>query len=433
VADLQPIGLQPTTRAERISSIDLLRGFSLLGILLMNVIGFAFPGTAYFDPSSIGGSTGANLWVWAINYILFEGKMRAIFSMLFGAGIIIFTSRLEQRGAGLVTADLYYRRMLWLIVFGMTHAYLFWGGDVLYPYGVTALILFAFRKLKARTQIVLGLLVLAATVPGFIAEARNTQALHDRAATANASAKDKQDWDAMYKRLKPTREAMQPNIEAHRGGFIRETGYRAPGVTQRSSYGFYTNIFFDCCGIMLVGMGLYQLGYFSARRTYAEYAMVGLLAYTVGIAANTYVVIRQVATNFDPLVNLWAESGYHFERLAVGLGHASLVMIVAKAGVLQFLTSRIAAIGQMALTSYFTHTLIGTTIFDRLGYYGQWQRYQVYYVVAAIWVFQLIVSKPWLEHFQFGPMEWMWRSLTYWKRQPMRIAVAERAAAAAAD
>ena len=138
----------PVIVKERISSVDTLRGFALLGILLMNIVGFALPGNAYDDPTIAGGATGMNLAVWAVNYILFEGKMVAIFSMLFGAGVILLTSRAEQRGAEAAIADIYYRRTLWLIAFGMAHAYYIWNGDVLYFYGCAGLVLFPLRKLS---------------------------------------------------------------------------------------------------------------------------------------------------------------------------------------------------------------------------------------------------------------------------------------------
>jgi len=189
----------------------------------------------------------------------------------------------------------------------------------------------------------------------------------------------------------------------------------------RSSYGFYTSIFFDCAGMILIGMGLFKTGFFSAKWRYAQYAAMAAIGYVSGIALNSYIAWRFVASNYDPLIQAWAEPFYHFERLAVGLAHGCVLLIIAKAGAIQWLTSRIAAVGQMAITNYFMHTLVGTTIFDRFGQYGAWQRYQVYYVVFALWVFQLAVSKPWLEHFRFGPVEWLWRSLTYWKRQPMRL------------
>ncbi len=157
----------------------------------------------------------------------------------------------------------------------------------------------------------------------------------------------------------------------------------------------------------------------SAQGSYGSYALVALLGYALGIAWNSVVVYRDIHSKFDPIILSQAESVYQYERLLVALAHVSLLMIIAKAGVFTWITSRIAAVGQMALTNYFTDTLVCTTIFDRMKFFGQWQRYQIYYVLAALWIFQIVVSKIWLAHFRFGPVEWVWRSLTYWKKQPM--------------
>src|SRR4029453_6469567 len=143
----------PALGAERVRAMDTLRGVAVLGILLMNILGFAYPFAASFDPTVAGGVTGANLWIWAVNTTLFEGKMRAIFSMLFGAGMLVLTSRLEQRGLGAQAADVYYRRVLWLLAFGLIHAYFIWWGDILFFYAVLGLFLFPFRRLPAWTLV----------------------------------------------------------------------------------------------------------------------------------------------------------------------------------------------------------------------------------------------------------------------------------------
>jgi uncharacterized protein len=146
--------LSPLAGTQRISSIDVLRGVSLLGILLMNIVGFGLPREAYANPSIGGGDSGLNFGVWLANSLFIEGTMRAIFSMLFGAGVLIFTSKAEEKGAGIATADLYYRRTIWLIVFGIAHAYLLlWTGEILYAYGVMGLLLFPMRRLAPKTLI----------------------------------------------------------------------------------------------------------------------------------------------------------------------------------------------------------------------------------------------------------------------------------------
>ena len=134
----------PVAAAERISALDTLRGFALLGILLMNIVAMGMYGGAYDNPTVTGGATGLNLGVWAVLHVLAEGKMRCLFSLVFGASMILLTSRLEKHGNA---ADIYYRRTIWLILFGIVHAYLLWMGDILYPYALCGLILYPFRKM----------------------------------------------------------------------------------------------------------------------------------------------------------------------------------------------------------------------------------------------------------------------------------------------
>ena len=151
----------PIAKQERINSVDVIRGVAVLGILLMNIASFALPHWAYHDPTVAGGATGANLAVWAINNVMFEGKMRAIFSILFGAGMVIFMSRGEKRGAGMIVSDLYHRRLLWLLAFGVLHAYFVWEGDILYWYALTGLLVYCFRNLAPRWLLLAGVLALA--------------------------------------------------------------------------------------------------------------------------------------------------------------------------------------------------------------------------------------------------------------------------------
>ena len=140
----------PIEASERITALDSLRGFALLGILPMNILGMAMYVAAGHDPTVAGGSTGANLWTWIVMYIVAAGNMRCLFSLVFGASVILLLSRLEGRSDA---ADIYYRRNLWLLLFGLAHAFLLFWGDILYPYALCALILFPFRNLSANPDL----------------------------------------------------------------------------------------------------------------------------------------------------------------------------------------------------------------------------------------------------------------------------------------
>jgi len=183
----------PVRSADRISSLDVIRGAALLGILLMNIVGFGLP-LAYNDPDIAGGADGLNFLTWQITSLFFEGTMRGLFSLLFGAGIVLMTSRAEARDPSIAVADIYFRRNLWLIAFGLVHAWLLlFPADILYRYGVVALFLFVFRKVSPKTLIVLGVLVLATTTMKDIywnIEENNAQAAATAAQTLLDSGED---------------------------------------------------------------------------------------------------------------------------------------------------------------------------------------------------------------------------------------------------
>lgn len=134
--EAKPTSLTPIRATKRIHSLDIMRGIVLFGILLMNINGFGLAG-AYGDPTVSGGATGWNLYTWIGTNMFFEGTMRALFSLLFGVGMFILLSRLEQKGAGIKAADIYFRRLLWLLIFGLIHGYLLlWTGEILYDYAL---------------------------------------------------------------------------------------------------------------------------------------------------------------------------------------------------------------------------------------------------------------------------------------------------------
>jgi len=425
--------LGPVTGTERISALDTLRGTALLGIILMNIAGAGLP-FAYGDPTVYGGSEGANLAVWVMNNLFFEGTMRGLFSMLFGAGIILLTSRAEARGGGLEVADIYYRRTLWLFLFGVVHAWLIlWIGDILYWYGIAGLFLFAMRKLSPRTLIVLGALTLISVIPKHAYELANTSEAWDEAQAAqlildnDGELNDDQQeaiesWQSIVEEKKHTPEQIESAIEGKHGNYFSIIASQASLLVLFQSTLFYLYNFWDAIGTMLIGMGLLKLGILSGQRSNRFYLMTMLVGYGIGLTVNAYETRLIVESNFDILTMLQASLTYDMGRIPVTLGHMSLILLICKSGLLSGLMRRLAAVGRMALTNYVTHSLIFVVVFTGLGFslYGELERYQLYYVVIGTWLLQLLISPIWLKHFRFGPLEWLWRSLTYWKPQPMR-------------
>jgi uncharacterized protein len=413
--------------------MDVLRGVAVLGILLMNIIGFAYPFAASFDPTLGGGHTGVNLWVWAINTVLFEGKMRAIFSMLFGAGMLVLTSRLEQHGAAGDAADVYYRRLLWLLAFGLVHAYFVWWGDILFFYAVLGLMLFPFRRLSGRALVTIGLvLLLIGAGRGFLDAwelrgVRAAAAAADAAAAAGATLTEEQKgaqsaWKARAGQAKPSAEALKQETDAYRGGYGAAFRQRAGFLASMQASAVYHFFIFDIGGMMILGIGLFKLGLFSAALPARTYAMVALAGFGVGLPLASLAVRTDVANGFDPVSIASSAPLQAIARIPIAIAHIAVVMLICQAGILRWLTTSLAAVGQTAFSCYIATSLICTTIFYGygFGYFGRLPRYQVYYIVAGVWIALLIAAPIWLRSFRFGPLEWLWRSLTYVQRQPMR-------------
>ncbi len=420
-------GAAPAKR--RIEALDFVRGVALCGILLMNITGFGLP-DAYVNPVNAGGATGANLWAWIITEVGFEGTQRALFSMLFGASVILLTSRLEAAGRA-DAADIYFRRNLWLIGFGMVNAYLFlWYGDILYAYGVTALFVYAFRKMAPKWLLAIGVgvLILGAVWNAYdnrvllgehaayvaAAQARDGGAPLNEAQASAISA-----WEEARTEFKSTPEEIADAVTARTSGywpaFVRTASINAFFQTW-----FLYRYFFDLFGMMLIGMALYRLGVLTLERPARLYWAMLALGYGIGVTVNILETRWIIDHRFSALSFGQAHLSYDLGRLAMTIGHLGALLLFVRSGALGWLRRAFAAVGQMAVTNYLTHSVVCGFLFIGLGWYNRLERHELYYVVFAIWAAQLVISPLWLKHFRFGPVEWLWRTLTYMERQPMR-------------
>jgi uncharacterized protein len=425
---------EPVRQRERISSLDVLRGFALLGILVMNISDFALPENFDYNPTIMGPIGRLNLMLWAGRFILFDGKMRALFSILFGAGVILLTSRLEKRGEAAISGDIFLRRNMWLTLIGIVHAYFLWWGDILYFYGMTALLfLYPCRKLKAKTLLMAGIAVVLTVVVYRGVRLEQRSHLADRAAVAEtlqANRKaltdeqkdDLKAWQTVVQISHPDRQKVDKEIVEMRGGYVSVFKHIAPIVFSEQGSGFYRLGFCDSLGMMLIGMGLLRLGLLSGQLPNRAYVWTAIVGYAIGLPLGVLSTWQAWRHNFDPLaISRWEFLPYDVQRIAVGVATASIIVLIVKASALTWITKPIAAVGQTALSNYLGTTVICLLLFDGygLGLFAKLQFYQLFYVVGVVWLFNLVASTLWLKHFQFGPMEWVWRSLTYWKRQPM--------------
>jgi uncharacterized protein len=404
-----PAALAPVAETERIASIDVLRGVALLGILLINIPLFAMIEAVLFNPTAYGDFTGANFAVWLVSYLIGDQKFMTLFSMLFGAGIVLMAERAEAKN--LRPAGVHYRRMFWLIVIGSLHGYLLWYGDILYLYGMCGLVVYLFRRLSPRWLIPLGFLSIAVASALWLFFGWSMQFWPEE-----QIAGFEVEW-------RPPPEVIEEQLAIYRGGWIDQMAHRAPTFLEFQIMVLMIWGAWRAGGLMLIGMGLHKLGVFSARRSSSFYAVLVALGAVVGLPTVAFGVYNNLGVEFDVRYSFFF--GWQFNywgSILVSLGYVGLVMLICKGGHLAGLTSRLAAVGRMAFTNYLLHTIICTTIFygHGFGLFGRVERLGQLAIVVAIWVFQLIVSPIWLRHFRFGPFEWLWRTLTYMKLQPMR-------------
>ena len=428
-------GVEPVTKAARIASLDVLRGIAVLGILLMNIIGFGLLPQAYVNPLASGGADGLNGTIYSFMTVGFEGTMRGFFSLLFGASLVLLTERMEKSGAGLMTAEIHFRRMLWLMVFGIIHwSLLLWFGEILFLYSMCGLLLFALRKLSPRSHLIVGLVLLG------IAALAQTLDYHDvvetkieaAAAQTAKAAGERLDsaqtdaiaaWEDRVSQVVPTAESAEQSRNWHSGSY-----WNAVSSQFSSSYDYQWKgapflLFFDVIPFMFLGMGLLKIGILGGQSPLRTYLMMIVGGYGIGIPLGLYELDILHEANFDTLAFANADQTYQISRLAMVTGHIGIALLMIRQQIFPGLQRLLAATGQMALSNYLAQTILCVTLFYGFGFglYETFQRYELYFVVGAIWAVQIMWSVIWLRHFRFGPFEWLWRSLTYWQRQPMKI------------
>ena len=403
-----PLLAEPVTEKERIVSIDVLRGFALLGILPMNIQYFSMISAAYMNPTTYGDLHGANLWVCLLSHVLADEKFMAIFSMLFGAGILLMTRRVQA--AGKRSAALHYRRMGWLTLFGLAHAYLLWSGDILFTYGMCGMVVYLCRKWTPRKLLIAGLLTLA--VAPAILTGEGAWSHHWT---------PKQVQTASEQLWAPTPAMVANEIVAYRGSWAQQMRVRAEDSAQMQTAFFVLFTFWRAAGLMLVGMALFQWGVFRAAIRRPDYWTMVFVGACIGIPVTLYGTWRDFAAGWTFQYSFFYGLQFNYvASLLVCMGWVGAVMLACQSARLIPVTRRLAAVGRMAFTNYILQTLICTTLFygHGFGLFGKVERVGQFGIVLMIWAVQLVISPIWLQRFLFGPLEWTWRSLTYWRWEP---------------
>jgi len=427
----------PVSQSERIVIIDALRGVAILGILLMNIPGFALPDPVYGDPSVLNEWGTINYKTWYFIEWFMEGSQRALFSMLFGAGIILFITRQEKRVEGLYPADYFFRRQIWLLVFGLFNAFvLLWFWDILFHYACVGMIMFAFRRLAPKTLIIAAILCLVLQTVRENVDAYRDRKMIDKGemiakmdtTTTKLTDQQKEELGDMTGfKEKVSQEGkvkkMNKSLQAMRGSYGELYDYQSERSVRGELYYTYYGIW-DILIFMLLGMAFFKNGVLTGTASSKIYWALCIGGLGIGLTLSYFRLQPMIDYKFD-IFNYTKNVKFEFyqiSRVFRALGILGLVMLLFRAKAFKWLVNLFRPVGQMAFTNYLMQSFLGALIFYGVGFglFGKLQRIEIYYVVAAIYVFQIIYSHIWLKFFRFGPLEWAWRSLTYWKLQPFK-------------
>lgn len=393
-----------------IVSLDVIRGAALLGILAVNVQSFGMPDATLWSPTAPGDSRPWNLVLWLVTHILAHEKFIAIFSMLFGAGIVLMSQNAEHRGTS--AARLHYRRMAVLAVFGLAHAYLLWAGDVLFSYAMCGSVAFLFRELRPGTLLLVAFCLL--TIGSFLYweySAPGTSAVRDVVQVFR---------DAIL----PVQRSASPKAQmaAYRSGWREQMAARVPSALEVETVDFALVTFWRVTALMLGGMACLKLGAFSDFNNSRANRSAVFAGFAVGVPVamlGTFVGFSHQwastsALNIDFELNYWA-------GLLTCIGWMGAIKEFACRRPAHWISKGLGSMGRMSLTNYLAQTVVCTSIFNGhgLGLFGWIDRIGQFVLVLAIWSAQFCASSIWLKWFSFGPAEWIWRTATYRRAVPM--------------
>lgn len=410
--------LAPQSSAGRITSLDFIRGIAVLGILAANIVAFGQPWSAYMYPSSfLTGHDGTADWLWVAQFVAIDGKMRGLFTLLFGVGMALFMEKAWARGD---TRWLQARRLFWLLGFGLLHFYFIWRGDILTLYAISGFVLLLTLRWPRRRMLGIGLagyaaggvLMLATIGPApFIAHGPlgNTATMSDARESLELAQEEVLADDAneaVFMTDGSYADFVEHNFAAHAADPFLNLWLFA----------------LETLPLMLIGMALYHYGLFSGAIARARQLRWGWIGVILGTALTVPIALWMKATGFTYWGTMSAFLAFSFfPRLLVVAGLAALLAVYG-ASATGWLVERLAAAGRMAFSNYLGTSLLMMLIFHPWagGLWGELTRQELYLVVALGWAVMLGWSRPWLARYRYGPLEWLWRCLTYGRLFPFK-------------
>ena len=406
--------------SHRYVEIDALRGFAVMGILAINIAAFAQPEMAFVNPLLSSQASNLDIASWAANFILFDGKMRGLFSLLFGASTAMVIERALAGGQS--AAKVHFSRMFWLALFGLAHFFFLWMGDILFLYAGCGCLLYLFRNWSAERLIKWGVIAYAVGAILLITSLAPLLTLVQEAAQANPSQEVLDRIAEIYAEMGTSPAEIAAETARISGSFV---GLLHHKISEQWSVPLENLMLgpIETIPLMMIGMGLYKNGFILGQESPATYRKIsiGMMAVSLPVFVALAAIAYSQQFNTLWMLNItqaWAA----LPRLLMIIGYAALLILFVQRFQNSIFVQRVAATGRAAFSNYLGTSIVMTFIFYGwgLGYFEQFGRFELQLFVGGAWLFMLLWSLPWLRRFRYGPLEWLWRSLARGQRQPMR-------------
>jgi uncharacterized protein len=407
----------PTPSIRHIT-LDVIRGFAVMGILAMNIIAFAMPEWAYITPQAYGGETLADQITWFVSFVFIDGKMRGLFSLLFGASMMLIIRRAQAKGEN--PSKIHYARMAWLAVFGLVHYFFIWFGDILFLYACVGALAFLFRDWEPRRLILTALIIQGIGTVLWGIQFGGLQVFQFMALQGGAS----MDLVQQYREVLNSVDFdyhIAEDLALHRGAYgpiVSEklADFWSPLTTVSQSLA-------DTLPLMMLGMALQKNGFLTVGYDRSVYVLWIKRLVPAGLLLTILLAVWVMASGFDRITALavflvWSV----IPRMMLSIGYAAVLVLLVQRMPHSAFIARIAATGQAAFSNYLGASIAMTFLFYGYGFglYGHVSRTGLLPIVFGAWAVMLFWSKPWLAKYRYGPMEWLWRSLARGALQPLR-------------
>ena len=407
---------------KRIESIDVLRGFALLGILIMNISSFAMPSMAYFSPV-VYDINPLNHIIYSITHIIADQKFMAIFSMLFGASTILFINSVKKREKSPLL--LFYSRNFWLLILGWIHSSYLWYGDILFIYALCAFLLFFFKNITPKKQFILGCLIYL--IPTF-----SNYATYEYVIDYLEQAEK----DVIIQHWSPSNEILQQELDAYRGSYKEQVQHRAEIFSSNNKNNFSSgdigegiiglsfliDLFSRSFGMMLIGMACFSWGVFNNALTKSFYKRLMIYGFGIGLPLSMIGLFFTYSFDWDwKYIQFLGRSPNNIATPFIAFGYVGIIMLWIRKGSFRNFQEKLRTIGKTALTAYLIQTVLATFIFYGIGLslFGYVNRAYQLVIMFFIWFVLLKLCPMWVSKYHYGPVEWIWRMLTHMKLIPL--------------